>query len=156
MNITATLIGQMLTFAVLIWFIKAVLWEPMLTMLEDRKSRIAEGLAAAERGKHEQELAEQKAADHLREAKEQASEIIAQAQRRASEIVDESKNAAREEGDRIKAAAEAEIEQEANRAREALRKEVSSLAISGAQQLLGKEIDAKVHAKVLDDLAAQL
>lgn len=125
-------------------------------MLEDRKTRIADGLAAAERGKHEQELAEQKAADHLREAKEQASEIIAQAQRRASEIVDESKNAARDEGERIKAAAQAEIEQEANRAREELRKEVSALAVSGAQQLLGKEIDAKAHAKVLDDLAAQL
>ena len=79
-----------------------------------------------------------------------------QKERRASEIVDESKDAARDEGERIKAAAQAEIEQEANRAREALRKEVSSLAISGAQQLLGKEIDAKVHAKVLDDLAAQL
>lgn len=156
MNITATLIGQMLTFAVLIWFIKAVLWEPMLNMLEDRKTRIADGLAAAERGIHEQELAEQKAAAYLREAKEKASDIVAQAQRRASEIVEESKNAAREEGERIKLAAEADIEQEANRAREVLRKEVSALAVSGAQQLLGREIDASAHAKVLDDLAAQL
>ncbi|MGV6858361.1 MAG: F0F1 ATP synthase subunit B [bacterium] len=156
MNITATLIGQMLTFAVLIWFIKAVLWEPMLTMLEDRKNRIAEGLAAAERGKHEQELAEQSAAEQLREAKVKASDIIAQAQKRAGEIVEESKDSAREEGERLIAAAKAEIEQESHRAKESLRKEVSALAVSGAEKILGKEIDPSVHAKTLDELAAQL
>ncbi len=146
----------MLTFAVLIWFVKAVLWEPMLTMLEDRKTRIAEGLAAAERGKHEKELAEQAAAEQLREAKVKASDIIAQAQKRAGEIVEESKDAAREEGERLIAAAKAEIDQEAHRAREALRKEVSALVVSGAEQILGKEIDPSVHAKTLDELAAQL
>ncbi len=156
MNITATLIGQMLTFAVLIWFIKAVLWEPMLNMLEDRKQRIADGLAAAERGQHEQELAEERAKDALREAKQQAAEVLVKAERRAGEIVDEAKETAREEGDRIKVAAQAEIDQEVNRARETLRKEVSKVALQGAEKILGKEIDAAAHSKVLDDLVAQI
>ena len=156
MNITATLIGQMLTFAVLIWFIKAVLWEPMLNMLEDRKQRIADGLAAAERGQHEQELAEERAKDALREAKQQAAEVLVKAERRAGEIVDEAKETAREEGDRIKVAAQAEIDQEVNRARETLRKEVSKVALQGAEKILGKEIDAAAHSKVLDDLVAKI
>lgn len=156
MNITATLIGQMLTFVVLIWFIKAVLWEPMINMLEDRKSRIADGLAAAERGQHEQELAEERAAESLREAKTQAAEILAKAERRASEIVDEAKESAREEGDRIKLAAGAEIDQEVNRAKETLRKEVSAVALAGAEKILGKEVNADTHSKVLDDLVAQI
>lgn len=156
MNITATLIGQMLTFVVLIWFIKAVLWEPMINMLEDRKSRIADGLAAAERGQHEQELAEGRAAESLREAKSQAAEILAKAERRASEIVDEAKDSAREEGDRIKLAASAEIDQEVNRAKETLRKEVSAVALAGAEKILGREVNADTHNKVLDDLVAQI
>ena len=156
MNITATLIGQMLTFAVLIWFVKAVLWEPMLNMLEDRKQRIADGLAAAERGQHEQELAEVRAKGALREAKQQAAEVLVKAERRAGEIVDEAKETAREEGDRIKIAAQAEIDQEVNRARETLRKEVSKVALQGAEKILGKEIDAAAHSKVLDDLVAQI
>ncbi len=156
MNITATLIGQMLTFAALIWFVKAVLWEPMLNMLEDRKRRIADGLAAAERGQQEKTLAEERAKDALREAKQQAAEVLAKAERRAGEIVDEAKDAAREESDRIKIAAQAEIDQEVNRAREMLRKEVSNVALQGAEKILGKEIDAAAHNKVLDDLVAQI
>lgn len=156
MNITATLIGQMLTFAVLVWFIKAVLWEPMLAMLEDRKKRIADGLAAAERGQHEQVLAEERAKGTLREAKQQAAEVLVKAERRAGEIVDEAKDTAREEGERIKIAARAEIDQEVNRAREKLRKEVSSVALQGAEKILGKEIDAAAHGKVLQDLVAQI
>lgn len=156
MNITATLFGQMLVFAVLIWFIKAVLWEPMINMLEDRKNRIAEGLAAAERGIKEQELAQERVKEELHEAKQQAAEILAQAQRRAGEIVDEAKTAAIDEGNRLKAAAEAEIEQEVSRAREELRSQVSSIALSGVEQILGKEVDASSHAKVLDELAAQI
>jgi len=155
-NITATLIGQMLTFAVLIWFVKAVLWEPMLNMLEDRKQRIADGLAAAERGQHEQELAEERAKGALRKAKQQAAEVLVKAERRAGEIVDEAKETAREEGDRIKIAAQAEIDQEVNRARETLRKEISKVALQGAEKILGKEIDAAAHSKVLDDLVAQI
>lgn len=156
MNVTATLIGQLLTFAVLIWFIKAFLWEPILNALEDRKKRIAEGLAAAERGMHEQELAQQRAKEELHEAKKQAAEIIAQAQKRSAEIVDEAKQAAVEEAERIKTAAQAEIEQEINRAREQLRAEVAAIALAGAEKILEREIDASAHKKVLDELAAQI
>ena len=95
MNVTATLIGQIIVFALLIWFVNRFLWGPLTRVMEDRKKRIADGLAAAERGKHEQELAAQHAADVLKEAKDKAAEIIAQAQKRASEIVEEAKDTAR-------------------------------------------------------------
>ncbi|PIE00931.1 MAG: F0F1 ATP synthase subunit B [Thiothrix nivea] len=156
MNVTLTLIGQVIVFSVLVWFIKGVLWEPMLNALEDRKKRVADGLAAAEQGKHEEELARQKALSELKKAKAEAAEIITQAQKRASEIVEEAKEAALEEAGRVKTAAEAEIEQETIRAREDLRAQVASLAVSGAEKILGKEIDAKAHAKALDELAAQI
>ncbi len=156
MNINLTLIGQSITFFVFVWFCYAYVWPPLVNALAERKKQIADGLAAAERGQHEQELAEKKAAEHLKEAKGQAAEILAQAQKRAAEIVDEAKEDARTEADRIKAGAEAEIEQEVNRAREHLRKEVVSLAIAGAEKVLKREVDAAAHASALDDLAAQL
>ena len=156
MNVTATLIGQMIVFSILVWFVKSVLWEPMLKVLEDRKARIADGLAAAEKGKHEEELARQKALGELKKAKTEAAEIVAQAQKRAAEIVNESKTAAVEEAGRVKIAAQADIEQEVSRARETLRTQVSALAVTGAEKILGKEIDAKAHAKALDELAAQI
>ncbi len=156
MNINLTLIGQSITFFVFVWFCYAYVWPPLVNALAERKKQIADGLAAAERGQHEQELAEKKAAEHLKEAKGQAAEILAQAQKRAAEIVDEAKEDARTEAERIKAGAEAEIEQEVNRAREHLRKEVVSLAIAGAEKVLKREVDADAHASALDDLAAQL
>lgn len=156
MNITATLIGQMIVFTILILFIKAVLWEPMLNALEDRKKRIADGLAAAEKGQQEQALAEQKAADSLSKAKEDGAEVIAQAQKRAKEIIEEAKNAAIEEASRVKEAANAEIEQETARAREELRAKVGSIAMAGAEKILSREIDTAAHEKALDELAAQI
>ena len=156
MNVTATLFGQMLTFAVLVWFVKGVLWEPMLRMLEDRKKRIADGLAAAERGLHERELAEEHVKTRLNEAKKQAAEIIARAEKRANEIVEESKGQAREEGARLLAAAQADIEQERNRTREELRKQLGALVISGTEQVLQREVDAAEHNKVLEKLAEEL
>lgn len=156
MNITATLIGQMIVFTVLVWFIKGVLWEPMLAAMNARKDRISDGLAAAEKGKQDEELAREKALDELKKAKAQAAEIIAQAQKRASEIVEEAKGTAVEEAGRVTTAAQAEIEQEVTRAREGLRSQVATLAVTGAEKILGKEIDAKAHAKALDDLAAQI
>jgi len=156
MNINLTLIGQSITFFVFVWFCYAYVWPPLVNALAERKKQIADGLAAAERGQHEQELAEKKAAEHLKEAKSQAADILAQAQKRAAEIVDEAKQDARTEAERIKAGAEAEIEQEVNRAREHLRKEVVSLAIAGAEKVLKREVDAAAHASALDDLAAQL
>jgi F-type H+-transporting ATPase subunit b len=124
--------------------------------LAERQKKIADGLAAAERGQHEQELAEKRAAEYLRDAKGQASDIITQAQKRANEIVDEAKDDARTEADRIKTGADAEIEQEINRAREHLRQEVVVLAISGAEKVLKREVDKDAHASSLNELAAQL
>jgi F-type H+-transporting ATPase subunit b len=155
-NVTATLIGQIIAFAVLVWFVKAFLWEPMLNMMEERKRRIADGLAAAERGQREREEADQQVKKRLDEAKQQASDIIHQAQRRAAEMIEEAKSEAREEGERIKAAAQSDIDQEINRAKENLRKQVATIAIAGAEQVLKKEIDAKAHSAALDDLAAQI
>ncbi len=156
MNITATLIGQMIVFMVLVWFIKGVMWEPILNAMQDRQKRIADGLAAAEQGLQDEELAKQAAIDELKKAKAESAEIIAQAQKRASEIIEEAKSAATEEAGRVTAAAQAEIEQEVTRAREGLRSQVASLAVTGAEKILGKEIDAKVHAKALDELASQI
>ena len=156
MNVTATLFGQMLTFAVLVWFVNRFLWGPMTRMMEDRKKRIADGLAAAERGKHEQELAEKRAAEVIHEAKEQASEIIAQAQKRSNEIVEEAKDSARAESERIVAAANAEIDQEVHRAREQLRGQVATLAVAGASRIMEREIDAANHQQMLDELVAEI
>lgn len=156
MNINLTLIGQSITFALFVWFCYAFIWPPLVNALSNRKKQIADGLAAAERGQHEQELAAKKAAEQLKEAKGQAADIIAHAQKRATEIVDEAKDDARTEAERIKAGADAEIKQEVNRAREHLRKEVVSLAIVGAEKVLKREVDADAHASTLKDLAEQL
>ena len=156
MNINLTLLGQSLTFIVFVWFCMKFVWPPIMNALEERKKKIADGLAAAERGAHEQELAEKRAAEVLHEAKQQAQDILAQAQKRASEIIEESKTTAREEGERILAAANAEIEQEANRAREELRGQVASLAIAGASKVLKREVDAAANEDLLKDLVAQL
>lgn len=156
MNITVTLFAQVVAFITLIWFVNKVLWKPMNGLLEDRQKRIADGLAAAEKGKKEQELAEKKAKEDIAEAKKQAAEIVSQAQKRGNDIVEEAKENARAEAERIITAANAEIEQEVNRAKESLRKEVSSIAVAGATKVLKKEIDAKAHSALLDDLAAQI
>jgi len=156
MNINATLIGQSIFFFAFIWFVMKYVWPPLINALEERKKKIADGLAAAERGKHEKELAEQRAKEELAEAKKQAADIIAQAQKRSNEIVDEAKDAAKEEGERIKAAAHSEIDLEVNRAKEQLRVQVAAIAVSGAEKILKTEIDAKKHESVLDELAAQI
>ena len=156
MNINLTLIGQSIAFIVFVWFCMKYIWPPLMKALEERKSKIAEGLAAAERGKQEQALSEKRGVEVIKEAKGKAAEIIAGAEKRGSEIVDEAKNDAKVEGERIITAAKGEIDQEINRAREKLRGEVAMLATAGAEQILGKEVDASAHSKMLDDLAAQL
>jgi F-type H+-transporting ATPase subunit b len=156
MNINLTLIGQTITFIVFVWFCYAYVWPPLVNALAERKKQIADGLAAAERGQHAHELAEKKATEHIKESKDQASDILSQAQKRASEIVEEAKGDARVEAERIIAGANAEIEQETNRAREHLRKEVVVLAIAGAEKVLNREVDAKTHADSLTELSAQL
>lgn len=156
MNINATLIGQSIAFFLFVWFTMKFVWPPIMAALEARKKQIADGLAAAERGKHEQELAEKAAKEKIAEAKQQAADIIALAQKRSSEIVEESKDKARIEGDRLLAAANAEIGQEVNRAKEQLRGQVVGLAVAGAGRILNKEIDAKAHENLIKDLVAQI
>ncbi len=156
MNFNATLIGQSITFVVFVWFCMKFVWPPIMAALTERKAKIAAGLAAADRGKHEQELAEKKAAETLHQAKQQAAEIIARAEKRAAEIVEESKNDAVAEGNRLKAAAQAEIEQEVNRARESLRGQVVELATAGAGRILKRELDATANDELIKDLVARI
>ncbi len=156
MNFNATLIGQSITFAFFVWFCMKYVWPPLMTALEERKARIADGLAAAERGQKDLELAQARVSEDLKASKQQAQEIISQAQKRANEIVDEAKDIAREEAEKIKAAASSDIEQQINSAREQLRKEVSGIALSGAEKILKREVNAEAHGKVLDDLMAQI
>jgi F-type H+-transporting ATPase subunit b len=156
MNINATLIGQAIAFFLFVVFCMKYVWPPILQALEDRKKKIADGLAAAEHGKHEQALAEERAKELLREAKEQAGEIITRADKRASEIVDEAKGDARAEGDRLIVAAQAEIDQEVNRAKEDLRGQVVAIALAGAGKVLEREVDETTHAELLNKLAAEI
>jgi F-type H+-transporting ATPase subunit b len=155
-NVTATLFGQMITFAVLVWFVSRFLWGPLTRMMADRNQRIADGLAAGEKGKRELELAEQRKQEMLRETKTQAAEILTQAERRAIEIVEEAKGQAKTEADRILSAAKADIGQELNRAKEQLRASVAQLAVAAASKIIEKEIDPKTHAKLLDGVIRQL
>ncbi len=156
MNINLTLFGQTVTFIIFVWFCLKFIWPHITKAMEDRKTQIADGLAAGERGRHEQELAEQRAVEVIREAKDQAKEILAQAHRRGDEIVEEAKADGRAEGERMVRAAESEIEQQINQAREQLRADVVKLALQGARQVLGSEVDEKAHTDQLNRLAAQL
>ena len=156
MNMNLTLLGQMISFGVFVWFCVKYVWPPIIKALEERETRIADGLAAGERGKHDLELAEKRATELLREGKHKAQDFINQAHKRADEIVEAAKHTAREEAARIKQSAGAEIEQNRNRARDELRGQVARLALVGAEQILMREVDEKVHRDVLDKLAANL
>lgn len=156
MNINLTLFAQALTFAILIWFTVKFVWPPLLSAIETRQKTIADGLADAERARHDLELASKRSADILREAKEKAGEIVASGEKRASEIVEQAKTQAKVEGDRIIAGAKAEVDQEVFRAKEHLRTQVSTIALAGAGKILGREIDAKAHNDLLDKLVAEL
>jgi len=155
-GINLTLFGQMLTFLVFVWFTKKFVWPPVMRALEERRARIAEGLAAADRGQKALQDADAQVAERLREARQQAAQIIEQAERRGAELVEEAKGNAQAAGERMLAQARAELEQDTNRAREALRGEVAAIALSGARQLLEKEVDATTHRDLLDRLAGQL
>ncbi len=156
MNINATLIGQAIMFALFVWFCMKFVWPPIMVALETRKKQIADGLAAAERGKHDLDLAAKRSAEILREAKEKAAEIIALGDKRATEIVEEAKNQAKVEGERIVAGAKAEIDQEVFRAKEQLRTQVSAVALAAAGKILGREVDAKAHNDLLEKLVAEI
>jgi len=155
-SINATLIGQMITFALLVWFTMKYIWPPLFDSLEERKKKIADGLAAAEKGQEAMHLAEKKAKGVLKEAKEQSSEIVNLAQKRANELVEASKDTAKKEGERLILVAKAQIEQEKQQAKESLRKEVSALALRAAEQILSAEIDKTKHQDILNKISNQL
>ena len=156
MNINLTLILQMISFTAFVWFCMTYVWPPIIHALDERKKRIAEGLAAAERGAKEQELGQQRALEVMHKAKTDAAEIVNQAQRRYNEILEQAKQDAVAEGSRLKHAAEAEIELETNRAREELRERVATLAVAAAEKILQKEIDASAHRELVESFAKQI
>ena len=156
MNINLTLIGQSITFFFFVWFCMKFVWPPIVNALEARRKQIADGLAAADRGKHELELSAKRATETLHEAKQKAAEIIAQAEKRAVQVIEEAKDTARQEGERQIAAAKSEIEQEIMRAREQLRGEVAALVVAGAEKILRREVDAKAHADLLEAVKNEL
>ncbi|MBK5939149.1 F0F1 ATP synthase subunit B [Halochromatium roseum] len=156
MNINLTLISQMIAFAIFVAFCMKYVWPPIMKALDERATKIAEGLAAAERGQQEQEIGRQKALEEMKAAKAKAADIVAQAQKRYNEVMDEAKRDAQGEADRIKTAAHAEIEQETNRAREELRERMAALAVAAAEKVLEKEIDANAHKALINSFAKQL
>lgn len=156
MNINATLIAQLIVFGILVWFTMKFIWPPVIKALDERANRIAEGLAAAERGKSDFEQAEKRVAAILAEGRQQVAEMVANADKRAAEIMEAAKQQASDEAAKILAQARADVAQEANRAREALRNQVGILAVKGAEQILRREIDANAHSDLLGALKQEL
>jgi F-type H+-transporting ATPase subunit b len=156
MSFNLTLFAQMLVFAAFILFTAKVVWPYLLRAIEQRQKTVAEGLAAAERGRQDLQAAGKRSEEMLAAARRQAQEIIAQADRRAAQMVEEAKGNAKTEGDRLIAGAKAEIEQEFSRAREALRDQVAHLAVAGAEKILRREVDAKAHSDLLSQLKREL
>lgn len=156
MNINATLFAMAIWFAALIWFCVKFIWPPLLTAIDTRNRKIAEGLAEAEKGKMALAEGEKQKMAMLKEARDQAAEMKALNDKQAQRHIDEAKAQAKLEADRIIAAAQAQIEQEMQKARDQLREQVAALAVAGAEKILKREIDAKVHADMLNQLKAQL
>ncbi len=141
---------------ILVWFTMKYVWPPIAKALDERADKIAEGLAAAERGKSDFERAEKKVAELLTEGRGQVAEMVANAEKRAAQIVEEAKEQAVAEAARIAAQAKADVEQEANRAREALREQVALLAVKGAEAILRREVNETQHAQMLSTLKQEL
>ncbi len=156
MSITITLFGQILTFLVLVLFLQKFLWIPITDMMANRTKRIADGLAAAERGTHELDLAKQRAADLLREGKKEAANIIVNANKRATEIIEEGKQQGRIEGQRQVDVARVENEQEVNSIKADLREQFVSLTVATAEKVLEREIDASAHGEFLNQMIKKL
>ena len=156
MNLNATLILQSIAMMIFVWFCMKFIWPPLLKAMDERRERIAEGLAASDRAEKELEQAKEKIDAQLQEAKDKASQIVEQANQRHSQILDQAKEDAHAEKTRSVSAAEAEISQAANQAREELRLAVASLAVAGASKILEKEVDEKTHRDLLDKLIAEI
>lgn len=156
MDINATLLGQMITFAVFVWFTMKFIWPSIIKAMREREKKIADGLLAAERGQHELDLAQHKAAEQLRDAKIQAAEILEQASKRASHLIEEAKERAREEGEHLLSIARGDIEQEVQVARQQLRSEVAKLAVAGAEKILMRSVDAAAQRELVEQLIAEI
>ena len=156
MNINLTLVMQAVAFAVFIWLSAKFIWPVMMGAIETRQKQIADGLAAGEQGKQSLANTERKIADMMTEAKQRSSEIIAQGDKLKNETIEAAKLQAKVEADRILAGAKAEIEQEIQRARVALRNQVADLAVAGASKILKREVDAKAHADLLAAIQREL
>ena len=156
MNLNATMIAQAIVFTLLIWISVTVVWPMLLRNIEIRNRKIADGLAEAERGRSSLADAQKQTDAMLKEARARAQEIVSAAEKAASQRVEESKLQAKTEGERIVAAAHAQVQQEVQSAKQQLREQVAQLAINGAEKILRREVDAKAHAGMLDQLKAQL
>lgn len=153
MEINATIIGQFITFAILVWFTMKYVWPPITQTLHDREKKIAAGLEAAERSKRELEMAEHQAFSIIREAKQQASQIIEQANLHSAQLIEEAKSAARVEGERIVTLAQGEIDREVTQAKEVLKNQFASLAVIGAEKIIQRKLDPAIHDDLLNELA---
>jgi F-type H+-transporting ATPase subunit b len=151
-----TLIVQAVVFALFIWFCVKFIWPPLLRAIESRQKEIADGLAEAERGRSALAEAQKQTDAMLREARSRAQEIVAAAEKAAQQRIEESKAQAKAEADRIVAGAQAQLQQEVQSAKQQLREQVASLAVAGAERILQREVDARAHAQMLDQLKAQL
>ncbi|HSN31803.1 MAG TPA: F0F1 ATP synthase subunit B [Ideonella sp.] len=156
MSITATFILQMIVFLILVWFTMKFVWPPIATALDQRAQKIAEGLSAADKAKAELSVAHKRVEEQLAAARDDAGKRLADAERLAHSMIEEAKARAAEEGAKIVAQARAEAQQEASKAREALRDQVATLAVKGAEQILRREVDARVHAELLNRLKVEL
>ncbi|AHE68426.1 F0F1 ATP synthase subunit B [Legionella oakridgensis] len=156
MEINLTLVIQMLVFGAFVWFTMKFVWPPLAKALEERQDKIADGLAAAERGRKELELAQHRIKDDMKQAKVQAADIIEKANRRATQIIEDAKNEARLEAQKLAKIAQEQIAQEVNRARDDLRKQIASLAVAGAERILKQEIDEKASRALLDNLIEEI
>lgn len=156
MNINATLLVQALSFAFLIWFSVKFIWPPLNRAIDERNKRIADGLAAAEKGKAALVEAERKGEAEMKSARERASGVLGESEKRAAQIIEEAKAAAKAEADRIVAGAREQIASEVAKARTELREQVAALAVAGAEKILQREVDARAHAEMLGKLKAQL
>lgn len=156
MNLNATLVLQSIAMMIFVWFCMKFIWPHLLKAMDERREKIAEGLAASDRAEKELEAAKAQADQQIREARDKASEIVEQANQRHGQILDQAKDDALAEKNRQVAAAQADIAQSANQAREALRAQVASLAVLGASKLLEKEVDENVHRQLLDELIQEI
>ena len=156
MNINLTLIIQMIVFLLLVFFTMSFIWPPLMRAVEERQKKIAQGLAAADRGEQELQKARESADVILREARERAGQIIDQAQHRANDIMEQARTGAQQEGQRLVASAQQQIGLEASRARESLRREIGGIAVAAASKLLEREIDPRAHQELISKLAAQI